>query len=55
MKIKKWDTFKKTLESNNDDDVQISKEEKNSEEMIIKTEEDIQTEEELKDFFEIKK
>jgi len=54
--IKKWDTFRKTIfESNDDEEIQAQKDEANEEEMVIKTEDEIKSEEDLKDFFNINK
>jgi hypothetical protein len=57
--IKKWDTFRNTIMESNDEEAQAQEAQalaqEESEEMIIKTDDDIKTEEDLKDFFNIKK
>jgi len=51
--IKKWDTFKETILESNEEETQAQKDA--NEEMEIKSGDEIKTEEDLKDFFNIDK
>jgi len=55
--IKKWDTFRETiLESNEEEEIQTQKDEaKEDDKLEIKSGDEIKTEEDLKDFFNIDK